>query len=241
MFFVHYRFLSCGDVFTDGLRHAADALELPSEHAYWDDPRLPEKCSPLRARPVVRRARPQFIKRWGTRFSRYRSAVWLLDEPYEVDDTVNYSRHFETVFVNDPATLFRHRNGYYLPVCYDTHVHFAAGSRRRHRVGFIGGGNPTRERLLAALAERGLLSYVVGGPWRDARLHALCLAQNVPAARTAELYRDTEVVVNVFRDRHHFNRCGHRRHVDEPARLRGACVRRARCERVAPRDRTARA
>jgi hypothetical protein len=47
---------------------------------------------------------------------------------------------------------------------------------------------------------------VVGGPWHDARLRALCLADNVPAERTAALYRDTAIVVNVFRDRHHFNR-----------------------------------
>ena len=30
----------------------------------------------------------------------------------------------------------------------------------------------------------------------------------MPAEQTAALYRDTAIVVNVFRDRHHFNRAG---------------------------------
>ena len=59
--------------------------------------------------------------------------------------------------------------------------------------------------LLAALARQGLLSYVVGGPWGSSALRALSVAANVPAKRTAELYRETKIVVNVFRDQHHYN------------------------------------
>ena len=206
LFFVHYRFLSCGEVFTDGLRHATEELELTAEHVYWDDPRLPEKISLFAPDLLWVVHGRNFVQRWGAQFSRYRSAVWLLDEPYEVDDTASFSQHFSAVFLNDPATLSRHRNGHYLPACYDARVHFPNWGKRQHRVGFIGSGNPTRERFLAALAERGLLTYLVGGPWRDSRLQALCLAPNIPAARTAELYRDTAVVLNVFRDQHHFNR-----------------------------------
>jgi hypothetical protein len=102
-----------------------------------------------------------FVRRCGNRFHIYRSAVWLLDEPYEVDDTTAYARHFDFVLVNDPVSLSRHGNGHYLLVCYDALVHFAHRSARL-RTGFIGGGNPTRERLLIALAERGWLDYVVG-------------------------------------------------------------------------------
>jgi hypothetical protein len=88
-------------------------------------------------------------------------------------------------------------------------LHCAPGAAEpAHRVGFIGGANPARESLLGGLARRGLLDYVVGGPWRDARLRVLCRADNVPAEQTAALYRDTAIVVNVFRDRHHFNRAG---------------------------------
>ena len=56
------------------------------------------------------------------------------------------------------------------------------------------------------LAEAGLLGYVVGGPWRAPALGKLCLAANIPADRTSDLYRQTEIVLNVFREVHHFNR-----------------------------------
>jgi hypothetical protein len=93
-----------------------------------------------------------------------------------------------------------------LPAAYAPVLHFPAHGERPHRVGFIGGANPARERILSSLAERGLLGYVVGGPWNNSRLRTLCLAANLPAERAATLYRETAIVVNVFRDRHHFNR-----------------------------------
>jgi hypothetical protein len=135
--------------------------------------------------------------------------VWLLDEPYEVDDTASWSKQFNLVFVNDAASLTRHRNAHELQVAYAPLLHPPApGVARAHRVGFIGGANPARERMLGSLARQGLLDYVVGGPWRDSRLSELCLSANVPAEKTAEIYRNTAIVVNVFRDRHHFNRAG---------------------------------
>jgi Glycosyl transferase family 2/Glycosyl transferases group 1 len=209
VFCVHYRFLSCGTVFETGLREATQTLGTASEHAYWDDPQLLEK---------VRRFDPdllfvvhgrRFVQRWGDRFKSWRSAVWLLDEPYEVDDTAKWSGRFDYVFVNDPATLERHRNAHLLPVAYAPSLqHHRSRGEARYRVGFIGGGNPSRERLLAGLAQRGLLDYVVGGPWREPKLRALCLSDNIPAEQTAALYRDTAIVINVFRDRHHYNRAG---------------------------------
>jgi len=83
-------------------------------------------------------------------------------------------------------------------------------------VGFIGGANPSRERMLLRLAEAGLLSYVVGGPWRSPVLKRLCLAQRVPHQRTAELYRQTELVLHIYRDQHHFNAQGTREQSPSP-------------------------
>ncbi len=209
VFCVHYRFLSCGTVFETGLREAAQSLGLASEHADWDDPQLPHKIERFRPDLLFVVHGRRFVQRWGPRFNALRSAVWLLDEPYEVDDTAAWSGQFTRVFVNDAATLARHRNSHRLPVAYAPVLHHApAPAERRYRVGFIGGANPSRERLLAGLASRSLLDYVVGGPWREASLGALCLSPNVPAERAAQLYRDTAIVVNVFRDRHHFNREG---------------------------------
>lgn len=205
VFFVSYRFLTCGDVFTEGLRHGAEELGVAYADAAWDDPHLPSKVEQFRPDLLFVIHGRSFSRRWGRSFARYRSALWLLDEPYEVDDSSGYSTAFDYVFVNDPSTIGRHRNAHYLPACYDPRVHFAEEARRRYEVGFVGGANPTRERLLSALAKRGLLSYVVGGPWRSGLLNRCCLAAKKSTAETAELYRATKIVVNVFRDRHHFN------------------------------------
>ena len=207
VFFVNYKFLSCGDVFREGLSNAARDLNLCHEEAYWDDPGLDEK---------VRRFSPdllfvvhgrRFSQRWKNTFKGVRSAVWLLDEPYEVDDTARFSGLFDTVLTNDPATLHRHRNAHYLPVCYDPARYFYhPGSARQYDIGFVGGYNPWREQALAALAQRGMLSYVAGGSWRTPAVRALSLASNIPAEKTAELYRNTRIILNVFRTEHHFNR-----------------------------------
>ena len=207
VFFVHYQFLSCGDVFSVGLENAARELGLTWASSTCEDPHLPQAVARFRPDLLFVVHGRRFRQRWADRVKAPCRAVWLLDEPYEVDDTAQTSSLFDVVFVNDTATLHRHRGAHYLPVAWDAHRHTAGGARqRRHQAGFIGGGNPTREAMLSRLASEGLLSYVVGGPWVSPRLRALALSANVPPARTVELYQDTRVVVNVFRDRHHYNR-----------------------------------
>ena len=210
IFGVDYQFLSCGSVFTDGLVHAATDLGIPYEHALWDTPDL---------QTHVERFAPELIlvvhgRRFAQRFYNLKgfgvpmAAVWLLDEPYEVDDCATFSPRFDHVFVCDRATLDRHPRSSYLPVCYDPHVHYPSDDPKRYAVGFIGGGNPTRERVLGTLARRGLLSYVVGGAWGDDEINRVCVSHNIPPRGTAALYRQTRIVVNIFRQVHHFNRDG---------------------------------
>jgi glycosyltransferase involved in cell wall biosynthesis len=209
VFFVNYKFQSCGDVFSDGLAHAAEELGLAWRGASWDDPQLPREVEEFDPDVLLVVHGRKFSARWGSRFANHKSAVWLLDEPYEVDDTSRFSTVFDTVFVNDPSTLGRHRNTHYLPVCYDAAVYsYSPSEPRPHAVGFIGGFNPFREQCLMRLQRRGLLSYVAGGPWNDSAVRQICLAPNIPAEETARLYRGTRIVVNLFRSRHHYNRDG---------------------------------
>ncbi len=209
VFFVNYKFQSCGDVFTDGLAHAADQLGLCWRQAHWDDAQLPRAVEDFHPDVLFVVHGRKFSARWGSQFAKYNSAVWLLDEPYEVDDTSTFSPLFRTVFVNDPNTLHRHRNAHYLPVCYDPAAYsYSPSDPRPHAVAFIGGFNPWREQSLARLQRRGLLSYVAGGPWSDPAIRQICLAPNIPAEETARLYRGTRIVVNLFRIRHHYNRDG---------------------------------
>ncbi|WPB55017.1 glycosyltransferase [Xylophilus sp. GOD-11R] len=210
VFFVHYRFLSCGTVFETGLREAADSLGVVAEHGYWDEPGLAARIERFRPELILVVHGRRFAQRFGGRAWRARTAVWLLDEPYEVDDTAVWSQRFHTVFVNDAASLQRHRHAHLLPAAYAPGLHRPpdGAGPRRYRLGFIGGGNPSRQRMLAALAQAGLLDYVVGGPWHDPRLRALCISDKLPADEATALYRQSDIVVNVFRDRHHYNRQG---------------------------------
>jgi hypothetical protein len=206
VFFVGYKFLSCGRVFDDGLARAADELGLRWDAAQWDDPALSNKVSAFHPDLLFVIHGRKFTAKWRSLASRYPSAVWLLDEPYEVDNTERYSGAFDTVFVNDPSTLHRHRNAHYLPTCFDPSAHrWDESEPRTYSVGFIGGANEWRERALSELEAAGLLSYIVGGPWQNPKLNKICLSGNIPAEETAQLYRKTKIVINLFRDKHHFN------------------------------------
>lgn len=208
--FVQYRFLSCGEVFVEGLAHAADTLALEHRTRFWDDPGLEDELR--RFQPDLlfvvhgRRFAPRWAE-WRARFPGVKSAVWLVDEPYEVDDTAAWSHHFDAQFLNDPSTRHRHRNAHALPTAHDPQVHHAQGvTSRPHGVVFVGGANPAREAVLLALEEAGLLDVLVGGPWRASALKARARAANVPAPHTAVLYQGARIVLNVFREVHHFNR-----------------------------------
>ncbi len=203
---VDYDFLTCGRVFGEGLTRAAASLGARVKTVVWDDPGLPAHVERFKPDLIVVVHGRSFAQRWGERFRSHNTAVWLLDEPYEVDDTARWSSVYRTVFSNDRSTLSRHRNAHYLPVCYDDQTHRDPAVGRQYRVGFVGGANATRERYLAALAAAGLLDYVVGGPWASPLLRRLTLAQKVSPAETTRLYQATQVIVNVFREAHHFNR-----------------------------------
>lgn len=206
VFVVNYNFLACGDVFGIGLRNAAEQLGITYADALWDDSALPSKIERFQPDLIFVVHGRRFVQKWGGKFSRYQTAVWLVDEPYEVDDTARWSVNFGTVFINDPNTISKHRNAHYLPICFDAREHFDKDLPRIYKAGFIGGYNKTRERFLDETARSGLLSYVVGGPWKSQKLRRLSLGNKVPPRRTTELYRQTLVVVNVFRDIHNFNR-----------------------------------
>jgi hypothetical protein len=209
VFFVNYRFLSCGHVFRDGLAHAADRLGLRWKAAMWDKPGIQEEIDEFEPDLLFVVHGRKFSSGRRLRLPCRKSAVWLLDEPYEVDDTSKFSSLFDTPFVNDPSTLHRHCNARYLPVGYDPDLHFyCAGEERPHAVGFVGGFNPVREQALSRLARRHLLSYTVGGPWREQALLKFCQSANIPAEQTAELYRRTRIVLNVFRKAHHYHSAG---------------------------------
>ena len=61
-------------------------------------------------------------------------AVWLVDEPQEVDLSERYSRHFDIVFTNDRNTCGIHgpHKTWYLPLAADPAMHRPAETQRAH-------------------------------------------------------------------------------------------------------------
>jgi hypothetical protein len=202
---VNYNFLTCGDVFGSGLSNAAKQLGLEHEVALWDVPDLSARIERFRPDLIFVVHGRRFAEKWKGKFNSYKTAVWLVDEPYEVDDTARWSSSFDSVFINDPNTLTRHPNAHYLPVCFDPVRHCDPGANRSKAVGFIGGYNETRNQYLNEMAKAGMLSYVVGGPWKSRTVQQLSIGPKVTPEKTTALYQDTFVVLNVFRDIHHFN------------------------------------
>ena len=205
IYFINYKFLSCGDVFRTGLNHAAQSIGIPYRESYWDDPNLPKKIHEFNPDLIFVVHGRKFAQRWKDTFKSYNTALWLLDEPYEVDDTSRFSHLFNTQFVNDPSTLQSHPNAHYLPVCFDPLVYYDNPRERKYLTGFIGGSNPVRQKFLETLYENQLLSYVVGGPWKGHKLNFISLSNNIPHEQTAELYRQTKIIINIFRSQHHYN------------------------------------
>lgn len=204
VFGVDYHFLACGDVFTEGLAYAAQSLGVPYAHADWSAPDLPSQIQRFKPDLLFVVHGRKFCRKWP-RSMGVPSAVWLLDESYEVDDTSSWSSRFDHVFVNDASTLHRHQNASYLPVCYDPRRHYPGTERRQYQVGFIGGGNSVRQAYLSELAKQEMLSYVIGGDWSDRHVNAVCKSRNIPAAQVPAWYSHTRIVLNVFREVHHYN------------------------------------
>jgi len=78
IFIVNYRFLSCGDVFGDGLRHATAEPDHAYEEAFWDNPGLPTKIERFGPDLILVVHGRKFAERWRSTFSAYNTAVWLL-------------------------------------------------------------------------------------------------------------------------------------------------------------------
>ena len=91
IFFINYKFLSCGEVFTHGLHNAATSLGLNFREAYWDDPELATKIHDFAPDWLFVVHGRRFMEKWRGSFPAIKKAVWLLDEPYEVDDTARWS------------------------------------------------------------------------------------------------------------------------------------------------------
>lgn len=210
IFGVDVTFRAAGDMFTHGLTHAAGELGVEYKSALWDAPNLPAQVAQFKPDLILVIHGRDFVDRWKDQWravERFQTAVWLVDEPYEVDNSEGYSSRFNWVFVQDKNTIDRHVNAHYLPTCFDPSRHFDVGKERIHKVGFIGQHYKSRRKYLEALARAGHLSYIIGGaPFSQGVLKQFYKEAHVPPSRTAEIYQQTQIVLNVWREIHHWNK-----------------------------------
>ena len=246
VFGVDYQFLSCGDVFTRGLVHAAAALgvDVRARRLERDRPAGADRAGAAGLVFVVHGRR--FVERWRhhAAFASWPTAVWLVDEPYEVDDTVTTGRAV-------PARVSQRRR------------HAGAASRRHRAAGLLRPG-----RALSGSKARGdqaLCGRVHRRQQPDARGGARRARRGRPAdvsgrrrlraprahrprpRRQHSAARDRRLVSANPDRREHLPRPASlqhgrpRRDGAQSARLRGDRVRRARRERMAAGARHARA
>ena len=62
----------------------------------------------------------EFLEEHFTFYKRAKIALFLMDEPYEVDHTKIISRNYDFVFNYEQTTVPLHQNCYYLPFAYDS-------------------------------------------------------------------------------------------------------------------------
>jgi len=133
-------------------------------------------------------------------------AVWLADEPQEVDLSERYSRHFDIVLTNDRNTCGVHgpHKTWYLPLAADPSIHRPTAQQAVYDVAFVGGILPERARLLdQAYGLAPDLSWRIVGPdrWHQpANFGPAWEKQTVSHDDYVAVIRSARVVLDIPRD-----------------------------------------
>lgn len=132
------------------------------------------------------------------------TAVFLLDEPYEVDQSVLWARHYDWVFPVDRSTVETHRqhsHAAHLPCGYDDTVFCPDGPTIKSSILMLGSCFTTRENLLAASIKRfGHLFTWVGPGWHQISPAGVHYDRLVTPEECAMFYRGADITLNIHRD-----------------------------------------
>jgi spore maturation protein CgeB len=145
----------------------------------------------------------------GEMVARYRAAgiptaVYLLDEPYEVDASTMWARPFEWVFTVDRATVPVHAqfsHARHLPLGYDDAIFHPGMPMISSDILVLGSPFQAREDFLRPIID-GFGSRVtwVGPGWRELTALGRHSAGVVPPEGCAAYYRGAKIVINIHRD-----------------------------------------
>jgi len=132
------------------------------------------------------------------------TAVYLLDEPYEVDRSVEWAKHYDYVFSVDRATVPVHQQftrAAHLPLAYNPRVFNPRVEGVPSRILVLGSPYSAREPFLAAIRDRwGDLVTWVGPGWKNFSRQGTHYEHLVTPTDCARFYRGADIVVNIHRD-----------------------------------------
>jgi spore maturation protein CgeB len=132
------------------------------------------------------------------------TAVYLLDEPYEVDLTTTWARNFDWVFSVDRATVPVHAafsRAVHLPLGYDATIFRPDGPRIESEILVLGSPFQTRDEFLRPLIDRmGERITWVGPGWRNVTSAGKHHEGLVSPEGCAAYYRGAQIVINIHRD-----------------------------------------
>ena len=132
------------------------------------------------------------------------TAVYLLDEPYEVDRTAEWARHYNCIFSVDQVTIpvhNKHTRASFLPLAYNPAIFKPEGPTIPSSILVLGSPFSAREEFLTVLRDRwGKLVTWVGPGWKQFSPAGQHYEQFVVPADCARFYRGADIVINIHRD-----------------------------------------
>jgi len=137
------------------------------------------------------------------------SAVWFLDEPYDLGRSIKFGKFFSYVFVQDRVSVDIHKkygnpNTFFLPHGFDplkTHsVNESLDEKYLSDICVIGTAFPKRKRLVQALQPLGAKMRVIGPGWGS---HI----KTVSLEEAAKFYVGAKINLNIHREETDF--CSH--------------------------------
>ncbi len=132
------------------------------------------------------------------------TCVYLLDEPYEVDRTVEWARHYEYVFSVDRVTLpvhSQHTNAVFLPLGFSDAIFGTEGEKISSDILVLGSAYKAREIYLSALRDNfGSQVTWIGPGWKEFSSLGIHHESYVNPVDCARLYRGAKLIINIHRD-----------------------------------------
>lgn len=133
------------------------------------------------------------------------TALYLVDDPYEVDRSTTWARYYDWVFTCDRSTVQVHEaysKAAFLPLAYDSTIFQPSGERINTQILLFGMMNPVRQKVVGLLYEEfGHYMTFLGHQWPHYGNKGEYIRKKlVEPEEYAKYYRGAEIVLDIKRD-----------------------------------------